>query len=165
MHPSRLPSQGQAVLTPAEAASLTVDELKDTHYVCFTTGALEGRWYEIAGNSATSLTIHLNGEDGVAFAPGAPSGLLNSGHSTLCFPPVSNQPFINPQEISDISRNPSCSFQMLTPLESTCLQRKFIFSQRRFIPMSKKTLFSLLATILGVSGVAQSATSKIEIVG
>jgi hypothetical protein len=29
--------------------------------------------------------------------------------------------------------------------------------------MSKKTLFSLLATILGVSGVAQSATSKIEI--
>ena len=31
--------------------------------------------------------------------------------------------------------------------------------------MSKKTLFFLLATILGVSGVAQSATSKIEIVG
>lgn len=31
--------------------------------------------------------------------------------------------------------------------------------------MSKKTLFSLLATILGVSGVAQSATSKIEFVG
>ena len=29
--------------------------------------------------------------------------------------------------------------------------------------MSKKTLFSLLATILGVSGVAQSAASKIEI--
>ncbi len=42
--------------------NLTPDELSFTHYVKFTSGPLDGRWFTITGNSENTLTIDLNGD-------------------------------------------------------------------------------------------------------
>jgi uncharacterized protein (TIGR02597 family) len=63
-------SSGQAVLTPSTATSWTTNELKDNFYVRIVSGALSGRWYDVAGNTAATLTIDLKGESGEGFAAG-----------------------------------------------------------------------------------------------
>ena len=63
-------ASGLATLTPTEATTLVADELKGSHYIRFTSGALAGHWYDISGNTVSSITIDLNGEDGTKLVPG-----------------------------------------------------------------------------------------------
>jgi uncharacterized protein (TIGR02597 family) len=56
-----------ATLTLGGSPGFTADEFKDTHYVKFTSGAMDGHYYAITGNTADTLTVDLNGEN----VPGA----------------------------------------------------------------------------------------------
>lgn len=48
---------------PFSGGSFAVDSLAGTHFVRFTTGSREGRWYPIISNTGNSVTIDLNGDD------------------------------------------------------------------------------------------------------
>ena len=50
-----------SVLTIASAA-YTDNQFAATHYVKFSTGPAAGKWYTITSNTATTLTINLNGD-------------------------------------------------------------------------------------------------------
>jgi uncharacterized protein (TIGR02597 family) len=86
-------STGLATLAPAEATAWTDNELKGTHYVRFTTGALAGHWYEIVGNTASALTIDLNGEDGASFAQSDAFMVVEFWTLDTLFPPNSQTTF------------------------------------------------------------------------
>lgn len=81
--------KGQATLTPAEDTDWAPNELQNTHYARFTTGALAGRWYEILGNTASGLTIDLNGEAGSSFAAGDAFMVVEFWTLDTLFPPSS----------------------------------------------------------------------------
>ena len=86
-------AKGQATLTPAEATEWVPNELQNTHYARFTTGALAGRWYEIVGNTASGLTIDLNGEAGSSFAAGDAFMAVEFWTLDTLFPPGSQTTF------------------------------------------------------------------------
>jgi uncharacterized protein (TIGR02597 family) len=80
-------ASGHATLTPPEATILAVDELKGSHYLRFTSGALAGHWYDISGNAASSITIDLNGEDGTQLAQGDAFMVIEYWTLDTLFPP------------------------------------------------------------------------------
>ena len=80
-------ASGLATLTPTEATTLVADELKESHYIRFTSGALAGHWYDISGNTASSITIDLNGEDGTKLAPGDAFVVVEYWTLDTLFPP------------------------------------------------------------------------------
>ena len=86
-------AKGQATLTPAEATEWVPNELQNTHYARFTTGVLAGRWYEIVGNTASGLTIDLNGEAGSSFAAGDAFMVVEFWTLDTLFPPGSQTTF------------------------------------------------------------------------
>lgn len=86
-------ANGQATMTPVEATEWVPNELQNTHYVRFTTGALSGRWYEIVGNTASGLTIDLNGEAGEVFAAGDAFMVVEFWTLDTLFPPGSQTTF------------------------------------------------------------------------
>ena len=51
-----------AVVTPA-GTSISLGSYSSTHYVRFSSGNRDGYYYEIASNSATTLTVMANGDD------------------------------------------------------------------------------------------------------
>ncbi len=60
--------QGEPDLAEVQLESITLEPgALDTHYLKFDGGTRDGRWYDITANSATSVTIDLNGDtlDGV----------------------------------------------------------------------------------------------------
>jgi len=76
-----------ATLSLAGSPGFTADEFKDTHYVKFTSGALDGHFYAITGNTADTLTVDLNGE--LVPAAAADDGVIIAKFWTLdaLFPP------------------------------------------------------------------------------
>lgn len=88
-----LSTQDRVVLALGQNATWSNDSLKDTHYVRFTSGARAGHWYDIAANTAASLTLDLNGGDGTSLAAG--DGFLVVEYWTLdsLFPPSSQRTF------------------------------------------------------------------------
>jgi uncharacterized protein (TIGR02597 family) len=86
-------AKGQATLTPAESTEWAANEFQNTHYVRFITGALAGRWYEIVGNTASGLTIDLNGEAGASFAPSDAFMVVKFWTLDTLFPPGSQKTF------------------------------------------------------------------------
>jgi uncharacterized protein (TIGR02597 family) len=77
-----------ATLALAGTPGFTVDEFKDTHYVKFTSGAMDGHFYAITGNTADTLTVDLNGENVPAAA--TDDGVIIAKFWTLdtLFPPA-----------------------------------------------------------------------------
>jgi len=77
-----------ATLSLAGSPGFTDDEFKDTHYVKFTSGTMDGHWYAITANTADTLTVDLNGENVPAAA--ADDGVLIAKFWTLneLFPPA-----------------------------------------------------------------------------
>jgi uncharacterized protein (TIGR02597 family) len=80
----------RAVLALGQSAGWPNDSLKDTYYVRFTSGAKAGHWYDIIANTATSITLDLNGAHG-AGGIAAGDGFLVVKYWTLdsLFPPAS----------------------------------------------------------------------------
>lgn len=79
----------RAVLVLGQNATWSNDSLKDTHYVRFTSGSKAGHWYDIAANTANSVSLDLNGGNGTGIAAG--DGFLVVEYWTLdsLFPPSS----------------------------------------------------------------------------
>ena len=77
-----------ATLTLSGNPGFTDDEFKDTHYVKFTSGAMDGHWYAITANTSDTLTVDLNGNN----VPGAAAddGVVIAKFWTLdtLFPPA-----------------------------------------------------------------------------
>ncbi len=76
-----------ATLTPAQAVSWTSGELSEKYYLRFTSGALEGRWYDITGNGASSVSIDLNGESAEGLAEGDRFVIVEYWTLDSLFPP------------------------------------------------------------------------------
>jgi len=56
-------SGDSATLTLAGSPGFTGDEFANTHYVKFTSGAMDGHFFAITGNTSDTVTIDLNGDD------------------------------------------------------------------------------------------------------
>ncbi len=83
---------GSAILSVAGSPGFTVDDFADSHYVKFTSGAMDGRHYPVTANTADTLTVDLNGDDLSAAA--ADDGILVAEYWTLdlLFPPAQATP-------------------------------------------------------------------------
>ena len=71
---------------PLQSLNLTPGAL-DRHYLKFEGGAREGRWYDITANSATSVTIDLNGDTLDGVTQGDPVILTEYWTLDTLFPP------------------------------------------------------------------------------
>jgi len=74
-------SGDSATLSLAGSPGFTDDEFKDTHYVKFTDGAMDGHLYAVTSNTANTVTVDLNGDDISSAA--ADDGLLIAKFWTL----------------------------------------------------------------------------------
>lgn len=53
---------GSAILSLAGSPTLTVNQYANTHYAKFKSGTASGKWFTVTANTATSLTVNLNGD-------------------------------------------------------------------------------------------------------
>ncbi len=64
----------------------TTDEFAGSHYVRFTSGVKSGFWYEVTGNAASSLDIHLNGDNPTGCVEGDTFKLVKFWTLDILFP-------------------------------------------------------------------------------
>jgi uncharacterized protein (TIGR02597 family) len=60
--PDTTTAPGFAILTIGNSPNFAVDVFKDTHYLKFTSGADQGKWFTVAANDAGTITVDLNGD-------------------------------------------------------------------------------------------------------
>ena len=82
-----LSTTGQAILSLTSSGNWTTNEFKGKSYVRFTSGAKAGQWYDIIGNTVSTLTIDLNGENGSALASGDALMVVEYWTLNTLFPP------------------------------------------------------------------------------
>ena len=62
VNPDLVTTPGSAILTLAGTPGFTVDAFKNVSYVRFTSGPANGRFYAVTGNTASAITVNLNGD-------------------------------------------------------------------------------------------------------
>ena len=84
--PAAVPGEPDLMEIPLQALNLSPDSL-DTHYLMFDGGTRDGRWYDITANTATSVTIDLNGDDLDGVGNGNPVIITEYWTLDTLFPP------------------------------------------------------------------------------
>jgi uncharacterized protein (TIGR02597 family) len=84
-----LSTSGQAILSLPSSGNWTTNEFKGKSYVRFTSGAKAGHWYDVIGNTDSTLTIDLNDETGSALASGDTLMVVEYWTLNTLFPPSS----------------------------------------------------------------------------